>query len=79
MEKSYQIWIRRNDRNTTYSIFSRDVINPLTNPHKMVESVVGNIMVYYSNNLRVFDEMRCFIDEEYECKAEGSTYLQLHI
>ncbi|HBO31218.1 MAG TPA: hypothetical protein DD634_00660 [Lachnospiraceae bacterium] len=38
-------------------------------PQKMIESVAGNALVYYSNEMSFVDEMRYFMDEDYRCTA----------
>ena len=47
----------------------KEKINLPIDPQKMIESVAGNALVYYSNELSFVDEMRYLMDEDYKCTA----------
>lgn len=47
----------------------KEKINLPVNPQKMIESVAGNALVYYSNDLSFVEEMKYLMDEDYKCTA----------
>jgi hypothetical protein len=47
----------------------KEKINLPIDPKKMIESVAGNALVYYSNDINFVDEMRYLMDADYRCTA----------
>lgn len=57
----------------------KEKINLPIDPQKMLESVAGNALVYYSTDLSFVDEMRYLMDDDYKCTAGMIRYYLPHL